>query len=199
VNWRQHERSETAWSKSMKGRGTWAALGFGLRKSRHQSQSEGPILQQPPRIRPRIRQKNQLVSLPSFLEGGDCKCRCCKMELWVRGKYAVILSPPAPPEKSRVPIPPHVLPGSGKPLDPKLFQQDSRLDFRRPAVSLRKQIFPEYRSTRSYGMALLWFQAFRLSCITISNCTRLTLATKTRVSGLMTLHGNFAVLSPPRR
>jgi len=61
----------------------------------------------------------------SFLEGGDCKCRCCKMELWVRGEYAVILPPPAPPEKSRVPIPPHVLPGSGKPLDPKLFQQDS--------------------------------------------------------------------------
>jgi hypothetical protein len=56
----------------------------------------------------------------SFREAGDCQCKCCKMELWVRGSYAVIL-----PDGRRVPIPPHRLPGSGKPLDPKLFQQDS--------------------------------------------------------------------------
>ncbi len=53
---------------------------------------------------------------------GECKSKCCAMELWVRGHY-VIIGPP--PMKVRVPLRPHVLEGSGKPLDPKVFQQDS--------------------------------------------------------------------------
>ncbi|MFN0017421.1 MAG: RHS repeat domain-containing protein [Pirellulaceae bacterium] len=57
-----------------------------------------------------------------FINKDDCKCKCCKGELWVRGEYAIIGPPPA---RKRVPIKPHKLPGSGKPLDPKEYQQDS--------------------------------------------------------------------------
>jgi RHS repeat-associated protein len=60
----------------------------------------------------------------NFLEQGDCKCKCCEMELWVRGYVELIRSKPPPPKVSRVP--PHDLIGSpGKKIDPKLFQQDS--------------------------------------------------------------------------
>jgi hypothetical protein len=57
-----------------------------------------------------------------FIDKGDCKCKCCKVELWVRGEYAIIGPPPM---KKKVPVPPHKLPGSGKPLDPNNYGQDS--------------------------------------------------------------------------
>ena len=57
-----------------------------------------------------------------FKNSGDCRCRCCAMELWVRGDVRIIGPPPG---NRVVPIPPHILPGSNQPIDEHEYRQDS--------------------------------------------------------------------------
>jgi RHS repeat-associated protein len=54
-----------------------------------------------------------------FKEGGDCSCDCCAIEQWIKGYYHLKLPNGAIIEGGSK------LPGSGKPIDPKEYRQDS--------------------------------------------------------------------------
>ena len=53
-----------------------------------------------------------------FVDKGDCSCKCCAMEVWVRGYVHFIVG-------GKVVNVPHTLPGSNQPMDEKEYRQDS--------------------------------------------------------------------------